>query len=247
MPDPDEHDDPAGPLVARLRAAGCVFAEEEADVLLAAASGDALEGMVRRRVAGEPLEHVVGRVEFAGLRLSVGPGVFVPRRRTELMVSVALSVLDRVPDVEVVASDLDPGATAHAAVNLRTHAAARVVTGDLFAAVPAPWRGTVDVVVANAPYVPSRHLATMPAEAREHEPRAALDGGVDGLDLHRRIAAAVGAWLRPGGVLVVEVSTDQTDAALELVTAAGLRAGLVRDDEADATVVTARAGLGEGP
>src|SRR6476661_11001286 len=80
-------------VVARLRAAGCVFAEDEARLLLAEARSDALDALVARRVAGEPLEHVLGWAEFCGLRIAVSPGVFVPRRRTEALVDLAVAVL----------------------------------------------------------------------------------------------------------------------------------------------------------
>lgn len=269
-------------LTARLRAAGCVFAEDEARALLLTATGpEHLESMVLRRVVGVPLEHVVGWVDFGGVRLEVGPQVFVPRQRTRLLARVAAqelaqavtragersarsrtsrlldlccgvgpvsaAVLAATDAVEVVATDIDPAATALAARNLHRHPSALAVTGDLFGAVPAGWRGTVDVVAANAPYVPSSAVATMPPEARDHEPLLALDGGDDGLDVHRAIAAQVGGWLRPGGCLVVEVWREQVDALLAVVQGVGLRAEVVEDAELDATVVTARGTLGAGP
>ena len=206
-------------VVARLRAAGCVFAEDEARLLLEAAVGPSSRSLVARRAAGEPLEQVLGWAAFDGLRLVVEPGVFVPRRRTELLVrladaalaacrarapsgrdglpvvvelccgvgAVAAALLRRRPRLDVVAADLDPVAVRCARRNLGERAT--VVGGDLFAELPARLRGRVDVLVANAPYVPTAAIATMPPEARLHEPVLALDGGADGLDLHRRIAA----------------------------------------------------------
>lgn len=256
MDSPDDHDS----LVARLRAAGCVFAEEEAALLLAA-PGE-LAALVERRIAGEPLETVLGWAEVDGLRMVVRPGVFVPRRRTALLAReavrllpadggrmldvccgvapVAALVLRERGSVAVVAGDLDPTATACAAENLAVHPDARVVTGDLFAAFPAAWRGTVDVVAANAPYVPSARVATMPSEARDHEPLSTLDGGADGLEVHRRIAAEVAQWLRPGGHLVVEVSTDQAPTLLDVLAAHGLVGRVVVEPELDATAVVGR-------
>ena len=87
--------------------------------------------------------------------------------------------------------------------------AATAHLGDLYDALPGRLRGRIDVLAANAPYVPTDRIADMPPEARDHEPRAALDGGADGVDLHRRIAAGAPDWLAPGGVLLVETSPGQ--------------------------------------
>ena len=254
-------------VVARLRAAGCVFAEDEARLLLeAAASGGAdLEAVVARRVSGEPLEQVLGWAAFDGLRLVVEPGVFVPRRRTELLVrladaalgaqgaasgtapvvvelccgvgAVAAALLHRRPRLHVVAADLDPVAVRCARRNVGERAT--VVGGDLFSELPSRLRGRVDVLVANAPYVPTAAIATMPPEARLHESVLALDGGADGLDLHRRIAVGAAEWLAPTGTLLIETSERQADALAALCTAAGLVASIERDDDLDATAVTA--------
>ncbi|PJJ57782.1 putative protein-(glutamine-N5) methyltransferase [Mumia flava] len=230
-------------LAARLRAAGCVFAEDEARVLLSSAVDAAhLEEMTRRRVAGEPLEQIVGWVEFDGLRLAVAPGVFVPRRRTTVLAEAAVAaapaggtVLDlccgvgavgavveqRRPDCTVVAADLDPAAVACARRNLQ-----RGVTyeGDLYDALPADLQSRVDVIAANAPYVPSADIATMPSEARDHERRLALDGGPDGVDVHRRVASGARSWLRPGGVVLIETSTAQVPWTAEALARQGLGA-----------------------
>lgn len=256
-------------VTRRLRAAGCVFAEDEARVLLGEAPDDeALESMVADRVAGRPLEQVVGWAAFAGLRIVVEPGVFVPRRRTELVLhqaSAALAAADPTgrpaapggpvlelccgaaavatalavehPGLELWATDLDPAAVHCARRNLADHGT--VVEGDLFGGLPASLRGRLRVVAANAPYVPTDAIASLPPEARLHESSLALDGGADGLDLHRRIAAEVGAWLAPGGTLVLETSVGQADDTREALATAGLRARVVRDDEVDGTVVVA--------
>ncbi len=251
-------------LVGRLRAAGCVFAEDEVDALrMAAGSPTELEGMVRRRVAGEPLEVVVGYADFCGVRVQVDPGVFVPRARTGLMVQVAvghltsgptgrqpvvvdlccgtgavgLAVATVVADVDLVASDVDPAAVACARRNVEP-GGGMVVEGDLDEALPHGLRGRVDVMTCNAPYVPSDAIASMPPEARDHEPRVALDGGADGLAVVRRVVAVASDWLAPGGMVVVEVGAGQVDAACEAVVAAGLRAAVVTDDERGAIVVS---------
>jgi release factor glutamine methyltransferase len=260
--------------VARLRAAGCVYAEEEAALLRSAAfsPGD-LEGLLARRLAGVPLEHLVGWAEFCGLRVHVAAGVFVPRARTALLVDLAVRVVrdhrdgvpgvsgleghglsrlvvdlccgsgavgaaiaDRVPAAEVYAADLDPASVACARRNLPPD---RVFEGDLYAALPDHLRGRVDVLVANAPYVPTDAIETMPSEARDHEPRAALDGGADGVDLHRRIAAGAPEWLAPGGHLLIETGRHQAALTVAACEDAGLRAHVVTDDDLEATAVVA--------
>ncbi|MBO9555430.1 putative protein N(5)-glutamine methyltransferase [Cellulomonas sp.] len=254
-------EDPTAPVVRALRAAGCVFAEDEAALLVAAAtSGDApdrLDALVARRVAGEPLEQILGWAQFAGLRVRVAPTVFVPRRRTELVVreaasrlspgrvlvdlccgtgAVGVAVVARVPGVELHAADVDPAAVACARRNVEP-VGGHVHEGDLDAPLPADLRGRVDVITANAPYVPTDEVAFMPSEARDHEALVALDGGADGLDLHRRIAALASGWLRPGGHVVVETSERQAPGTAAAFVAHGLTASVVTDDDLDATVV----------
>lgn len=243
-------------LVARLRAAGCVYAEEEAALLGAEAAGERLAELVARRVAGEPLETVLGWAELDGLRLRVDPGCFVPRVRTVLLARLALRERPRtlvelccgvapiaalvardLPGTHVHAADLDPVPLGAARANLGPHGA--VHDGDLYAALPSQLRGQVDVLAVNAPYVPSEEIALMPPEARLHEPLIALDGGPDGLALHRRVAAGAGEWLGPGGVLLIETSVRQAPVTASICTAAGLRASVVHDDELDATAVRA--------
>ncbi|GAA3550636.1 putative protein N(5)-glutamine methyltransferase [Nocardioides daeguensis] len=248
-------------LVARLRAAGCVFAEEEAALLEAAATSSAhLEELVVRRVAGDPLEQVLGWVDFDGGRVTVDPGVFVPRQRTAYLVELAApllragdTVLDlccgsgalglalarRVPGVVVHAADIDPVAVACAARNLAP-VGGTALAGDLTDALPASLRGTAAVIVANVPYVPSAAVALMPPESRDHEPRGTVDGGTDGLDLLRRVATLAPAWLRPGGALFSEVSLDQAAVAADVFAAAGLLAAAHHDDEREATAVSGR-------
>jgi release factor glutamine methyltransferase len=255
---------PAPPeLVARLRAAGCVFAEDEAALLVAEAGGDAgrLEALVVRRVAGEPLEHVVGWAEFGGLRVAVGPGVFVPRRRTELLArtaarraragdlvvdlccgcgAVGLLVASLVPGVELHAADVDPVAVGCARRNLAP-VGGTVHQGDLDAALPDRLRGRVAVLVANTPYVPTAELRHLPAEAREHEPATALDGGADGLDLARRVVAAAPRWLAPGGQVLVETGRAQAPVLAAAVGRAGLAAAVLTDDALGGTAVSGTA------
>lgn len=280
-PSPSDSSSPsAAAIAARLRAAGCVFAEEEAALLIEAAAGPAeLDAMVERRAAGHPLEQVVGWAEFCGLRIQVEPGVFVPRRRSEFLVSQAVAIAvgagprivlvelccgtaavgisvaralaraDR--HVDLYAVDVDQVAVRCARANLaalgwlagsdkkNASAAVRghVYQGDVDAPLPAGLRGQVDVLVANAPYVPSAAIALLPAEARLHEPRSALDGGADGVDVQRRVAAAAPRWLAPGGHLLIETSDRQAGLTAAAVEAAGLRPTVIGSAELEATVV----------
>jgi release factor glutamine methyltransferase len=239
-----------------------VFAEDEARLLTEQATGpEHLEQLVVRRIEGEPLEQVLGWVEFHGLRLAVEPGVFVPRRRTALLVdtavplvgaggtavdlgcgngAIAAALAAAVPGLEVWAVDVDPAAVACARRNLPP---GRVLEGDLYAALPAALRGRVDLLAANAPYVPTGSIGLMPREARDHEHRVALDGGPDGLDVQRRVVAGAPRWLAPGGHVVVETGRPQVDASVAAMVAAGLEPRVVADADPDGpggTVVVGR-------
>jgi release factor glutamine methyltransferase len=248
---------PRDTIAARLRAAGSVFAEEEAELLLAAtADAVELEEMIEARVAGEPLEQVLGWVEFFGHRIAVAPGLFVPRRRTELLVTESLkllvqgsvvvelccgvaamgaAILAAAPEIELYASDIDPVAVSVARVNLQ--AAGRVFEGDLFDALPVDLRGRIHVVVANAPYVPTESIELLPREARMFEPLLALDGGPDGLDIHRRIASEAPTWLASGGHLLLESSEPQESGTAAILESHGFAARIVHSGDVDGTVV----------
>jgi release factor glutamine methyltransferase len=271
-------EDPA--IAARLRAAGCVFAEEEARMLAAAArTRDDLEAMARLREKGVPLEHVIGWAEFCGLRIFVDAGVFVPRRRSEFLVETAVSLAPGASPVivdlccgtgalgvavaawlaagsrgpgprdtgsrgagsrdtaELHAADIDPAAVACARRNVEP-AGGRVYRGDLFAPLPGTLRGRVAILICNAPYVPTGDIGLLPPEARDHEPRTALDGGADGLAVLRRAAAEAPGWLAPGGVLLVETSGPQAPPMTRAMAAAGLTARVYSCEEYESTVVT---------
>jgi release factor glutamine methyltransferase len=256
--------------IGRLRAAGCVFAEDEAAVLQEAAADEgALWELVRRRADGEPLEQVVGYADFCGVRVRLRPGVFVPRIRSQLLVrraviaatrgrdgrpgtldgrgarvvldlccgsgALGVAVRQQVAEVDLYAADLAPVAVQCARDNLGVPE--RVFQGDLFQPLPAALRGRVDVLLANVPYVATRHIALLPAEARLHEPRTALDGGADGLDVLRAVIAEAPAWLAPGGVVLAEITEAQAGAATAAVRAAGLRAEVTHDQDLEATVI----------
>ena len=243
------------PIVARLRAAGCVFAEDEARLLMVTArSPEELDAMVERRAAGLPLEQVLGWAEFFGLRIAVDPGVFVPRRRTEFLVqrAVALAqpgaiVVDlccgagaigaalaaTVDRAEVHAVDIDPAAVRCARRNVRGH----VYEGDLYQPLPGRLRGRVNILTANVPYVPTADIAFLPPEARVHEPRVALDGGPDGLDVLRRVASGAPDWLAPGGHLLIETSERQAPLATAAFQSSGLSSQIATSADLSATVL----------
>lgn len=195
---------------------------------------DAFEALVARRVAREPLQHLIGVAWFRHVGLQVGPGVFIPRPETELVAgaaidearrvrtdlgrpvvvvdlctgsgAIAASVADEVPGAEVHAVELDGEALAYAAVNL-DGLGVELRAGDCADAFP-ELDGLVDVVVSNPPYVPLDATIRDP-EVAEHDPARALWGGVDGLDVVRTVVAAAARLLRPGGLVVVEHSDAQ--------------------------------------
>ena len=248
--------------IDRLRAAGCVFAEDEAAVLsIAAADDNTLATLVGRRALGEPLEQVVGYADFCGVRVRLRPGVYVPRVRSELLVRVAaehaapgavvvdlccgsgalgLAVRHREPEIELHAADVDPVAVACARDNL----AGEVHQGDLYEALPAALRGRVAILLANVPYVATGHIPLLPAEARDHEPHTALDGGPDGLDIFRAVVAGAPDWLAPGGILLSEITEAQAEPAAAVIRATGLSADLHFDDDLEARVVRGRKKVG---
>ncbi|AZZ83204.1 SAM-dependent methyltransferase [Gordonia alkanivorans] len=235
---PDVHVQPAGllgdPLADALRRAGCVFAEDEAALLRQHASvADELDELVERRIAGEPLEHLLGWVEFGDLRLRVGPGVFVPRQRSLLLAQeavraagertdpvvleafcgvapIASVVAASVSGARVHAADIAADALVHARRNLPDDAQIHHGTG--FDAVPESLAGHVDVIAAVPPYVPDHAFGLLAPEARDHEPRRALTGGVDGLDHVDTLVDAAQTWLSDTGTLLIEMNVAQFDA-----------------------------------
>jgi release factor glutamine methyltransferase len=243
-------------VVARLRAAGCVFAEDEARLLIAAAgSRTELDALVDRRISGLPVEQILGWAGFCGLRIAVDPGVFVPRRRTEFLAGQAIAlaapgavvvdlccgsgavgaaILAARPEIELYAADIDPAAVRCAARNLP---AGTVFEGDLYDALPPGLLGRIDVLAVNAPYVPTGRIATMPPEAREHEAPIALDGGRDGLRVQRRVAAAAPDWLAPGGRMLIETSERQAPDTARILAKHTLAPRVMRSKKLDATIV----------
>jgi release factor glutamine methyltransferase len=247
-------DDDQAVLVMRLRAAGCVFADEEAKVLWRAAANAAqLVQWSDRRVAGEPLEHIVGSVEFGGHDLAVGPGLFIPRQRTRLVAAIASDEVGAAlrrdpagalfveayggvgpiaavvrgdhPGVAIGVTDIDPAALAYVRTNVGEEA--RTWVGAGLGGLPDGVRGAVSVIAAVPPYVPVGERAMMPAEARDYEPFAAHSGGADGLAEIGQLLAQVPEWLMAGGVLLVELHRGQVLGATGIAAAAGLDAAMV--------------------
>ena len=235
-------------LVARLRAAGCVFAEEEARILVEAAADDrALESLVSRRERGEPLETIVGWVGFAGMRLAVATGVFVPRQRSVRIARAAVSIAEalvaegdghpvvveaccgvapiaalvaaQVPSARVAAFDLAPVAVATARRNLP--AAATVIVGDALDVLPSGLLGRIALIAAVPPYVPDGERRLMPHDTFDHESASAVLGGADGLDAARELLRSAPRWLAPGGRILLELHRSQVAAAASFARAQG--------------------------
>ncbi|MCM3767564.1 putative protein N(5)-glutamine methyltransferase [Neobacillus niacini] len=245
-------------IINRLRNEGCVFAEEETQFLITEArSLEHLINMVEKRISGFPLEYVLGFTRFCGLRIEVEQGVFIPRRRTEFLVQQAkilASPYDHVLDlccgsgavgaaiatglskIFLHAVDIDPIAVQCASRNV-TKIGGHVYQGDLYDALPHSLKGKLNMIVANAPYVPADSLELLPRESRLYEPAVSLDGGKDGLDLHRLVAEDAPHWLVPGGHLLIETSERQGDKTAEIFVKVGLMARIIREEELDATVV----------
>ena len=217
-------------LVSTLSTAGFVAPDEEAHELLARAGDDdaLLDALVGRRLTGEPLAWITGRISFCGLELRVDPGVYVPRRQTELLARRAVELLA----ADGTAVDLCTGTGALARVLGAAHPGARVMAtdtdgravacarangveaycGDLFAPLPGALDGQVDLVVGVVPYVPTPALALLQRDTLTFESPLSYDGGPDGTDILRRVLTERPRYLRPGGTVLVELGGDEADA-----------------------------------
>lgn len=220
--------------------------------LLAVQDIGALEAALARRLAHEPVARIVGRKEFWSLDFDVGPATLVPRPETETVVATALEGCDRaaplriadlgtgsgalalallseLPNATAVATDIEPQAlmTARATAR-RLGLAGRVVfvACDYARAL----RGPFDLVVSNPPYIPRRDIAGLEADVRDYDPVRALDGGADGLDAYRAIAASVAPLLCDRGRLIVELGIGQADAVKAIFAAQGLACAALRQD-----------------
>jgi release factor glutamine methyltransferase len=199
---------------------------------------DALREFIRRRSQREPLQHITGSTSFCGYEIAVSRHVLVPRPETELLAElgwqflstinsqpstcldfctgsgcIAIALAAKSPDAKIVATDISPGALALARENAaRNNVAERIefLQGDRFKSLPDDAR--FDLILSNPPYIPSTEIATLQPEVRNFDPRIALDGGADGLEFYRLIAAQAKALLKPNGKIMVEFGDGQAEA-----------------------------------
>jgi len=220
----------AATVAAVLSGAGFIAAEEETAELLARAAGDGelLDAMIARRLTGEPLAWITGRVSFCGLDIRVDPGVYVPRWQSEPLArraaerlpengtaidlctgsgAIARTLTAHRPGARVVASDLDERAIACARAN-----GVEVYLGDLFAPLPAVLEGRVDVIVGVVPYVPTPAMPLLQRDTFTFESPLAYDGGKDGTEILRRVLTDAPRFLRRGGALLLELGGEQAGA-----------------------------------
>lgn len=226
------------------------------DRMLAEPEVTALRALVQRRAKHEPLQHLVGSTSFCGLEIAVSPAALIPRPETETLAELAVAALLRCnsPTPAVLdfgtgtgclavalavqckaahlhALDLSEAALALARKNTERHGLAERTTfhfGDGFRALPAELR--FDLIVSNPPYIPTGELATLQPEVRDFDPRAALDGGADGLDFYRLLAREAPTWLKTGGGLFAEFGDGQEDVLLETFRGCGWQALAVHRD-----------------
>ena len=246
-------------LTVRLSRAGFIAAQEEANELLdrAAGDGELLDSLVARRLTGEPLAWIIGKVSFCGVEIRIDPGVYVPRWQTE---SLARRAVDRLPatgvaidlctgsgaiartlstnrpGAHVVASDIDPRAVACAAAN-----GVEVYRGDLFSPLPSALESRVDVIVAVVPYVPTSALPMLQRDTFAFESALSYDGGPDGTDILRRVLRETPRYLRGGGALLLELGGNQAEALRgELERVGYIDVSVLVDDEHDVRGIEAR-------
>lgn len=205
----------------------------------------ALEGFATRRLAGEPVARILGEQGFFGLRFGLNAATLVPRPETERLVEfglealapheaprildlgtgsgcIAVSLLAHHRGARATGIDLSPEAIDMAARNAGFHGVGSrltLLTGDWFE--PLPVSSRFDLVVSNPPYVVREVIAGLQPEVRGFDPALALDGGADGLEAYRRIAERAGAFLSPGGLLLLEIGHDQGEAVPALLAAHG--------------------------
>jgi len=248
-------------LTGRLARAGFIAAEDEANELLARAAGDGdlLDSLVARRLTGEPLAWITGKVSFCGVEIRVQPGVYVPRWQSEPLArraaerlpatgaaidlctgsgAIARVLATTRPGARVVASDIDERAVACAAAN-----GVEVYRGNLLSPLPRSFKGRVDVVVGVVPYVPTPDLPLLQRDTFAFESPLAYDGGLDGTDILRRVLRESPPFLRRGGALLLELGGDQADALRDDLAGLGyVDLTVLVDDEGDVRGIEARHG-----
>ena len=209
---------------------------------------DRVRALVARRANREPLQYLLGTQEFCGREFRVTPSVLIPRPESELLVEeairrcahnpsativdvgtgsgcLAVSVALALPAVRVSAIDISPDALAVARANMVQHEVESRIEcflGDLLAPLSDDaWAHQADVILSNPPYIADRELSALQPEVRDSEPRSALAGGRDGMDVHRRLLQQAPAYLKPGGVLLIEVGMGQAAAVCRQAEASG--------------------------
>jgi len=236
----------------RLSRAGFIAAEEEAAELILRAGGDAglLESLLGRRLTGEPLAWITGKVTFCDIEIEIDPGVYVPRWQSEPLArgaarrlgvdgvaidlctgsgALAKVIMASRPAAGVFASDLDPRAVACARRN-----GVDAYLGDLFDPIPQALAGSVDLIVAVVPYVPTADLPLLQRDTFSFESPLSYDGGPDGTDILRRVLRESPRFLRPGGALLLEIGGKQAEELRADLDHSGYReATLLYDEEGD--------------
>jgi len=251
-------------IVRTLAGGGFVSPGAEADALLAASDEGvgSIDDLITRRLEGEPLAWITGSVSFAGLRIRIDPGVFVPRPHTEALARRAIELLpaggiavdlctgsgavaavlrSSHPQATGIGTDVDPVAIACARRN-GVHA----LLGDLDEPLPPSLRGRVDLMTAVVPYVPTEELRFLPRDVLAHEPRRALDGGSGGVTMLVRAAEAAAGWLGPGGTVLLELGGDQASEIAGILRDLGftdIRAHADEDEDGQDRAIEARWGL----
>ena len=220
--------------------------------LLSAEAVARYEGFLAERESGRPTQYILGTWEFMGLPFSVGEGVLIPRGDTEILVETILEKQESLRTIldigtgsgcipvslshygkfdSVLAVDISPKALGYAMKNAAAnHAEISFYESDLFSNVPVEWKGKLDAIVSNPPYIPKEDIAGLMTEVKDFEPRNALDGGADGLDFYRAIVAESRDWLKQGGWLFFEIGYDQGEALRSLLAEAGYAEIGIRQD-----------------
>lgn len=215
--------------------------------------------LVRRRLAHEPVQYIVGTTEFYGLEFAVSPAVLIPRPETEHLIdavldlqksellrpdlrildigtgsgAIAITLASQLKDARVTATDVSPEALAIARINADAHGLSerlRLQTHDIFDGAIEGESAPFDVIVSNPPYIPQDEVTDLQPEIREHEPLIATTDGDDGLRFYRRIAERAQDLLAPGGLLAVEIGQGQASAVTGIFASAGLRDISARED-----------------
>lgn len=259
----EDHDNEA----EALELMALVLDEDEDDLddddLVTKRDGERFLSLVARRAGGEPFPFITGRIEFWGLELKVKPGPFVPRPSSELTVDravkrlrkienpvvvdvctgagpIALAIADDVPSADVYGTDIAEDGLRLARENARLLDIdnVRFFRGDMYGALPANLKGSIDLITAHVPYVPLDELDDLPSEVRDYEPIHTLsDRSDDGLGLMRIAISGAAQWLRPGGWLLLEMSDDLPDQVKSMISRAGLEPKGVASDDDDLSVV----------